>query len=88
MQRMITHDEGLPRCRQHGHRASHFHDARAIHAGGGHLIECPCSGTGKHVEFADALDEWCRSQGHPIPKRDVQASLPLGNVRFLQRTAP
>lgn len=79
MQRMITHDQPLPVCKA-GHYPRHIHDARRLSAGGGHLVECPCSTTGKHAEFDDAMSEWCRSQGHPDHRPAPQRALPLSNV--------
>ena len=84
MQRMIAHPEGLPTCR-HGHQARHIHDARALRAGGGHLVECRCSHTGKHADYDDALREWCQAHGHPAPSIEPQRPLPLGNVTPLYR---
>lgn len=83
MQRMISHPEPLPPCRR-GHAARHIHDARRASAGGGHLVECACSSTGKHAEFDDALREWSASQGHPAPRITPQRSLPLANVTHLR----
>lgn len=84
MQRMIAHPEGLPACR-HGHQARHIHDARALRAGGGHLVECRCSHTGKHADYDDALREWCATHGHPVPLVQPQRVLPLANVTPLSR---
>ncbi|RRN78515.1 hypothetical protein EIM50_13580 [Pseudoxanthomonas sp. SGD-10] len=83
MQRMIAHPEGLPTCR-HGHQARHIHDARALRAGGGHLVECRCSHTGKHADYDDALREWCATHGHPAPAIEPQRHLPLANVTHLR----
>ncbi|MBB5885434.1 hypothetical protein [Xanthomonas sp. F1] len=84
---MITHPAPLPRCRA-GHTARHIHDARRIGAGGGHLIECPCSQTGKHAEFDDALRQWCRQHGQPVPALPPQRALPLSNVAPIRRATP
>ena len=83
MQRMISHTEPLPNCRN-GHRARHMHDVRRAEAGGGHLVDCACSTTGKHAEFDTALVEWCRANGHPVPHALLQAPLPLSNVTHLR----
>jgi hypothetical protein len=69
---MVSHPFALPQCRA-GHNARHIHDCRAAHAGGGHLVECACSTTSKHVEFDDALGEWCRVQGKPMPAVEAPA---------------
>ena len=80
MQRMISHTEPLPNCRN-GHRARHMHDVRRAEAGGGHLVECACSATAKHAEFDTALVEWCRANGHPCRTRCCKR-------RFHCRTSP
>ena len=78
MQRMISHAEPLPTCRN-GHVARHIHDARRASAGGGHLVECACSHTGRHAEFDDALREWRRTHGHRGPL--VPVGSPVVNFR-------
>lgn len=80
---MISHPEPLPPCKA-GHTARHIHDVRRASAGGGHLVECPCSSTGKHAEFDDALGEWCQTHGHPVPRPAAQRVLPLSNVTYMR----
>ncbi len=75
-QRQVTHVDPLPRC-QHGHSARHIHDARRASAGGGHYLECSCSASSKQLEYIDALREWCRMHGHPMPIGTDQRPLPL-----------
>lgn len=84
-QRQITHREGLPPCAR-GHAARHILDSRRPSAGGGHLIECQCHATIKYAEFDDALEQWCRDNGHAVPNRAPQRRLPLGNVFHLGAT--
>lgn len=79
MQRMISHPEPLPPCAA-GHRARHMHDVRARHAGGGHLIECACRQTGKRDDYAQALHDWHRLNGLPLPA----AQRPRSNVHTLR----
>lgn len=85
MQRMIPTATPLPPCPA-GHPARHMHDLRRASAGGGHFIECACRQTAKHPELADALAEWCRSGGHPLPITDAQRQLPLRNVINLRKS--
>jgi hypothetical protein len=86
-QRMVSHPFALPQCRA-GHNARHIHDARQASAGGGHLVECACSTTSKHVEFDDALGEWCRTQGKPLPVQEAPPA-PVTNVTPMRaRTWP
>lgn len=58
-QRQISHQVTLPTC-INGHTARHMHDQRAASAGGGHLLECECRQTAKHVCVGDALQQWRR----------------------------
>ncbi|RPE74659.1 hypothetical protein [Vulcaniibacterium tengchongense] len=81
-QRQIPHEEPLPACRA-GHAARHIFDARRPGAGGGHLVECACSQTRKHAEFADALAAWKRMHRIRTPRprpaaNVVQLGLRLG----------
>lgn len=71
-QRHISHPEGLPTCAA-GHSARHIHDLRGLAAGGGHLVECRCRATSKHVEPDAALAEWRRINR---PARAVRKALP------------
>lgn len=71
-QRHISHPEGLPRCAA-GHSARHIHDLRGIAAGGGHLVECRCRATSKHVGSEAALAEWRRINR---PARAPRPALP------------
>lgn len=66
-QRQISHDEALPTCRK-GHTARHIFDARRLDAGGGHLVECECSQTRKHVDLDDALAQWKRMHKIRTPR--------------------
>ena len=83
MQRMISHAVPLPACRN-GHPARHIHECRGTRCGGGHLVECACSHTGKHAEFDEALVEWCGAHGHPLPQTAPQRSLALASVTQLR----
>ena len=68
MQRMISHDAPLPTCSK-GHRARHIEDLRQASAGGGHCVECACSHTARHADFARALAEWEQMHRKPAPRR-------------------
>ncbi|WP_337052527.1 hypothetical protein [Pseudoxanthomonas sp. USHLN014] len=63
-----------------------MHDLRGLTSGGGHFIECACRQTGKHADYADAVAEWCRGGGHPIPHVEAQRELPLRNVVNLRNS--
>jgi len=77
-QRQISHDEALPTCRK-GHTARHIFDARRLDAGGGHLVECECSQTRKHVDLDDALAQWKRMHKIRTPRlRPVCNVIQLG----------
>ncbi|MCU1204284.1 hypothetical protein JAK25_10310 [Stenotrophomonas maltophilia] len=58
-QEHISHPEGLPNCAA-GHRARHIHDKRRASAGGGHLVECACRSTSKHLDPDKAIAAWRR----------------------------
>lgn len=93
-QRQVAHQVTLPPCAE-GHTARHFHDQRAMRAGGGHFIECSCRSTGKHEGIDAVLDEWFRVNqkrrpraarapimAPPIRAADViQFALPLARAR-------
>lgn len=81
MQRMISHAEPLPACRN-GHTPRHIHDKRRASAGGGHSVECRCNATTRHAEYEDALREWCVAHGHPAPVVEAQRPLPLNVVQL------
>lgn len=75
-QRQMDHVDPLPTCKQ-GHAARHIFDARGNGAGGGHLIECACSQTRKHADFADALAEWKRAHRIRTPRQKPQPATNL-----------
>jgi hypothetical protein len=81
MQRMISHKQPLPACRN-GHPPRHINDLRRASAGGGHSIECRCSRSKRHEEYDEALLEWCREHGHPTPAIEQQRPLPLGALHL------
>ncbi len=71
-QEHISHPEGLPNCAA-GHRARHIHDKRCASAGGGHLVECACRSTSKHVDPDKAIEAWRRLNR---PSRSARAPSP------------
>lgn len=78
-QRQISHQVTLLPCAE-GHAARHYRDHRALHAGGGHFIECPCRSTGKHDELDSAIDEWFRVNQKRRPRAPRAAALPPAKV--------
>lgn len=85
-QRQIPHQVTLLPCVE-GHAARHYRDHRAMRAGGGHFIECPCRRTGKHEELDGALDEWFRLNQkrrprvpRPDPAVSTAPALPVADV--------
>lgn len=78
-QRQVPHDFELPRCAA-DHPVRHIHDARAMHAGGGHFLECQCRRTTKAETFDIALAEWCRlndKRKPRIPRAGAVLQFPL-----------
>ena len=49
----------------------HYHDSRALHAGGGDFLECaPCDRrTSRHADVFLAEQEWCRITGNAPPTK-------------------
>lgn len=82
-QEHISHPEGLPNCAA-GHRARHIHDKRCASAGGGHLIECACRSTSKHVDPEAAIAAWCRLNRPARSARPVAAPAASDNVLQFQ----
>lgn len=72
-QRQIPHQVTLLPCAA-GHAARHFLDHRAIRAGGGHFIDCPCRCTAKHEAIEGALDEWFRLNQKRRPRTPAPAT--------------
>lgn len=93
-QEHISHPEGLPNCAA-GHRARHIHDKRCASAGGGHLVECACRSTSRHVDPDKAIAAW-RRLNRPLrsaraaptgPGNVVQFKLGLSEKSSLQQRA-
>lgn len=82
-QEHISHPEGLPNCAA-GHRARHIHDKRCASAGGGHLIECACRSTSKHVDPDAAIAAWRRLNRPARSARSITAPAASDNVLQFQ----
>lgn len=87
-QRQITHPAGvMPPCASPCARTpKHFHDSRAVHAGGGHAIECcACDRrTPKAPTFEAALQDWCRMVGAAPRTAESESHTPSRNVRAIR----
>lgn len=80
-QRQITAPRALPNCLE-GHPARYIHDMRRWGAGGGHLIECRCNATAKHMSFDLAWAHWHKQHGLQAVQQLTSSPLPTPQLQL------